>query len=288
MKSITYAMPDNTDARKFITYLSQILNFSRTKEELNLSQESHGVFSPITTIALKSSLLEPHILFHDSAINPLTVGTLHLGSHLQNLTKPNHKSSSRSAITTKQDPIGEYLEEKGENQTFYWLSIAELARRLKKTEITLDHTGINLPTKQLSQTDWEDLINQLSKETVLYDYPGEPWPFIIPATPEEQTGKITNTQLKRGPKFELVYDQYTPVPLIQFAVGTDLSQQEVQELFPGPYAETFPSLAHLFKAVYIYSPWQDLAIRFDIGYAGERIEDNLLKYLLTEGKRRQL
>lgn len=285
ISSITYIMPDNQKAKNFNYYLCKILDIKHTQQSINLSKETSPIYTPTTNFILKSNISQPNIVFANSEIPPLIIGNMLLSNHEQS-TYPTNEKKYKISFTNPTDEIGPYIQGTIKNQKYYWLTMEEFARRVKDTQITLDHTGINIPTKAISKDTWETLISQLGKEAIVYDYPAEPWPFIIPATPAEQTGKKIDIRAQRGPKFELVYDEYTTLPLIQIALGSNLSKEAVHKLFPGPYAETFPNLADFFRSIYIKSPWEGLIIRIDLGYASDQTEDGLLKYLITEGKRR--
>lgn len=283
LNKITYVLPENPAAQVFTNRLLKLLHVEQKSSEINLDRDSPENFTPATYWSLSSEVVQPNIVFSGSLIPQLQTGSIQLGATQQ---RGLLAETQPFDITSHTDNIGTYVEGVKGNTRYQWLSMEELANRLKNAEVSIDHTGINIPTREIDKDTWRSLIAQLGKEAVVFDYPNEPWPFIVPATKDEKRGKeITDLKTWRGPKFEFVYDPYVPVPLIQFSFRTNLSKEDVHRLFPGPYATTFPELADIFRSVYVQSPWDGLAIRVDLNYRFESTEDRLLKYLLTEGKR---
>ncbi len=167
------------------------------------------------------------------------------------------------------------------------ISIFDFYDKVKGHIVRIDHAGINIPSS-LTKGKWDLLIKTIAKITAMYNYPtGEDWPFILPSTKEEYESDIANFQIGREPKFELVYDQYGRIPTIQFDIGTDLTQKEVEGLFPDPIGQSFKGLEAFFRAVYVFSPYANLSIRFDIRFNGKNMEDEWStgKWLVEEGKR---
>lgn len=159
------------------------------------------------------------------------------------------------------------------------LSMKEVANKLKGHIKRIDHTGINLPIKLYSKEEWDNLLNYLSSLSNIYSYPtGEPWPFLLPSNIEEKNNEITNFNIIREPKFELVYDDYTNIVAIHIDMETDLSKEEVEALFPGNQGICFNNLENVYKAIYInYSNIIDirLDIRFKNNFdSGEWIVSN--------------
>jgi hypothetical protein len=147
------------------------------------------------------------------------------------------------------------------------LSMTELSVHLKDRLISIDHTGLNIPTSILNKMEWNQLVQQLSEVTNLYNYPGEEWPFIIPSVENEYCSDIDNFITGRIPKFELVYDSYTELPILQFALNTDLSRGEAERIFPQPYGFGIPGLEEIFRSLFVQSPWShSLIIRIDLYY----------------------
>ncbi|MFD0694646.1 hypothetical protein ACFQZT_11130 [Paenibacillus sp. GCM10027628] len=147
------------------------------------------------------------------------------------------------------------------------IEIGELYTRLKGHLIDLDHSGINLPVSLCPKSEWDSLECRLARFTNIYGYPGEDWPFIIPAAEQEFVHEITDFSVIRTPKFEWVYDSYATLPILQFALVTDVSRQELEELFPAPAGFAIPGLADIFRSVLIDSPWRDKVVfRMDLYY----------------------
>lgn len=147
------------------------------------------------------------------------------------------------------------------------ISIEQLYWRLEGRLIGMDHAGVNIPAASIPPQEWKDMLLDLSKRATLYRYPGEEWPFILPAEEEEFATDITNFSIKRTPKIELVYDKYTNIPIFQFALETDLTRDELEILFPEPIGFAIPGLDEIFRSLFIRHPWeQEMAIRFDLYY----------------------
>lgn len=252
LRNIVYTMPDSPAARVFTDNLFSLLKITNLYAPVNLDKDTKPDYSPATFFSLSANI-KPAIIFSDEAMNSIEVC--------------NFKSAEK-------------IYEEGP-----CITIVDFWKRLGEAEISIDHTGVNLPTKLYSKSEFNTLIHKLAQKCVVFEYPGEDWPFVVPSTQSEINGDIVDLQVWRGPKFELVYDRYTSAPLIQFSISTDLSKEQVHNLFPGPYAETFPNLADFFRSVYIESPWRGIRIRFDVNYSSDQTEDGLLKYLVIEGKR---
>lgn len=91
----------------------------------------------------------------------------------------------------------------------------------------------------------------------------------------------------REPRFELVYDQSGWEPEWQFALRTDLTRAQLEELFPEPEGITFPGLEEFFRVVRVDHTWPSLGIRFDLYYRIENgpSEWETGKWLVIEGGR---
>jgi len=173
----------------------------------------------------------------------------------------------------------------GETQIVSKLSIQDIKNKLKGHVKRLDHTGINLPSSLYSKKDWNDLLKYLSSVSNLYNYPtGEPWPFLLPSTIEENLNEISNFTILREPRFEIVYDNYTNVVTIQIDVETDLSKFEVETLFPKNQGIYFSSLEDTFKTVYLdYT--DSINIRLDIRFQRLHSDFESGEWFVSQGKR---
>lgn len=164
----------------------------------------------------------------------------------------------------------------------------EVLERLRGHVVRLDHTGVNMPSRLIARSTWDALIAGLATAAAVYRYPtGEDWPFVLPATSEELESEITEFPLERGPKFELVYDEYATIPGLQFDLETDLTRSELEVLFPEPYGTVFPDLGEFFRTVQVAHPWSGLTIRVDLRYRDDTgaETDDLAEWLVTEGGR---
>lgn len=165
------------------------------------------------------------------------------------------------------------------------LSIKNVKNKLKGHILRIDHTGINLPTSLYSKSEWNNLLKYFASVSNLYSYPtGEPWPFLLPSTIEENQNEITNFGIIREPRFELVYDNYTDIVAIQIDIETDLSKSEVENLFPKNQGIYFSSLENTFKTIYLdYSKYLD--IRFDIRFKCLHDDFESGEWFVSKGKR---
>ncbi len=176
-------------------------------------------------------------------------------------------SPTKCTVTPARDAVGKYMIVQTNNFTFYQLTMTELTRRLHGHITRIDHTGIVVPYDVVSKDLWKNAIDLISEHSNLYDYPtGANWPFIIPATTAEFANDISEFRIGREPKFELVRDDMGGVPLIQFAIETDLTKEQAITLFPDPVGCELGDLGDYFRSLYIVHPWIGLTLRFDLYY----------------------
>lgn len=290
IKNITYRFPNNTlSDQTFFRSLSALLlelpNAKLQEDKSIIITATKPVDAlPITTFR-QSNTPFPQINFDDVVELSLDLGNLQINPENNDYEI---EGNGFSQILTKQDSLGAYYELQTPTYTIYRLAIEEVVSRLKGHIVRIDHTGLNLPSALVSRKVWEQFIGDVAKQTNLYKYPtGEDWSFILPATPAEHETDITDFVVGREPKFELVYDTYSPVPTIQIDIKTDLTRPQVEELFPEPYGISFPELADYFRTVYVHHDWLGLAIRFDIRFKNEEPDGDWEtgKWLVTEGGR---
>ena len=265
LKTITYSFPQTTDANDFFKELKDLLgelpNATVDRKNIVIAATNPERALPLT-IFTQRDISFPQI--------HLDVADLHLG--LGNFSVNPSWDFRTSQITplpkaTRHDAHGEYIAVDVGDQVIFRLPITELCNRLQGHVTRIDHTGINLPSALVSREAWEQLIGKLADNCNLYRYPtGEDWPFILPATSEEFTNDIQSFSVGREPKFELVYDAFSPVPTIQIDIETDLLRLEIEQLFPEPYGISFPDLVDYFRTVYIDHEWPGLAICFDLRF----------------------
>ena len=163
------------------------------------------------------------------------------------------------------------------------LNINDVSLKLLGHVKRIDHTGINLPTTLFNELEYKNLLHYFSFKSNVYSYPtGEPWPFLLPVTEYEHKNEITNFKILREPRFEFIYDKYTNIIGIQIDIETDLSKNEIENLFPkeqGVYYEGCP-----FKAIYLDYD-KNLDIRLDVRYQSTYSDWESGEWLVCKAKR---
>lgn len=153
------------------------------------------------------------------------------------------------------------------------MAISRFASSFDGHVLGLDHAGVDLPPELLPRPDWLAMLSAVGQSSALYAYPdGHDWPFIIPASPDEQSGELQYFEAERAPKFELAYDGLRPWPGLHFHLQTNLSQADVEERLPAPYGLYLPG-AQTFRSVYVLSAWPGLLVRFDLGFAAPGLNE---------------
>jgi hypothetical protein len=249
--------------------LGEAPNCSRTDNGnwLSFTPQQPADALPKTTFGLLN-LERPTILFDTELPIDVPIGGVHLRS------RGAHSREYPAMPITPQPDLA-------------LLPAANLRDRLRGHIRRVDHFGVNLPTSIVARPAWDDLLSRLGAISALYRYPGEEWPFIIPATAAEHTEDIRVFVAGREPKFELVYDAYTAVPIIQISIETDLTQAELTALLPAPYGLGLGGLEHLFRTVYLDHPWPDFALRIDLSFRndGPATDWDTGEWLVTQGGR---
>ena len=163
------------------------------------------------------------------------------------------------------------------------LHINDVSHKLSGHIKRIDHTGINLPTALFDELEYKNLSDYFSSNGNMYSYPtGEPWPFLLPVTEYEHENEITNFKILREPRFEFVYDKYTDIVGIQIDIETDLSKNEIEDLFPKDQGVYYDGCT--FKAIYLdYS--ENLDIRLDVRYKSTYGDWESGEWLVSEGRR---
>jgi hypothetical protein len=165
-----------------------------------------------------------------------------------------------------------------------FVSIERLSEALTGNLNELNHFGINFGPQLINKNDYLKFRTELAKRSNLYSYPtGEEWPFLIPATEQEFKDGIRDESVQRNPKFELVFSDYHPEPLIQFDVETRLSRKKLEELFPKPFGIAFEGLEEMFRAVFVKTEWNGVILRFDLGFRKEKKDFGY--WIIKNGKR---
>lgn len=285
LRSITFSFPHRTAAeREFFAYLTLLLQESPqarvTTDGLHLTASEPEDSLPATVIRPSVTTPFPQVQFDADGNLPNLIESLQPAPH-----------NPRPLPTTiKRDAHGEYIAAHAGQETFYRLSLPELYKRLHSHLVAVDHTGWNIPSIRVPRKTWQQLLDSLAEQCNLYAYPGGfDWPFIIPATAQEFTHEITRFMPGRLPRFELVYEDSSPVPMYQFDIETDLPRASIEQLFPAPYGLSFPDVADYFRSVFVQHPWAGLAIRFDIRFksTGPASDWTTGKWLVERGKRLQ-
>lgn len=163
------------------------------------------------------------------------------------------------------------------------LHINDVSHKLSGHIKRIDHTGINLPTILFDELEYKNLLDYFSSNGNVYSYPtGEPWPFLLPVTEYEHENEITDFKILREPRFEFVYDKYTDIAGIQIDIETDLSKNEIENLFPKDQGVYYKGCT--FKAIYL-DYGEDLDIRLDVRYKSTYGDWESGEWLVCEGKR---
>lgn len=165
------------------------------------------------------------------------------------------------------------------------IELEDIKNRLEGHVKRIDHTGVDLPTIIYTEKEWKELLKYFSERSNIYNYPsGEPWPFIVPANEDENKTEITNFNILREPRFELVYDEYTDRPTIHIDFETDLTKAEVESLFPKEQGTYFVTLEDMYKAIYLkYDGYID--IRFDVRFKAKHNDFETGEWFVKKGKR---
>jgi hypothetical protein len=271
LRRITYRLPEHVaGAAEFMSALSTLLapvpglRVERGVVHLESTQPAGAL--PTTALILAPAAT-PEITFAMNRSLNLALGSLRLYSDVAE-----EATSGLQIIVASDQPVR--------------LPMATISARLAGHITHVDHTGVNLPNTLVDDERWSDLLQALAQEAALYRYPdGEPWPFILPTSNEEFRDDIRTFAMGRFPKFELVHDGRATLPVLQFALSTDLSREELEAILPDPYGVAFPDLGHIFRTVYVDHPWPNLLIRLDLNYAGPITDWDTGEWLVRAGGR---
>jgi hypothetical protein len=288
VENIIYKFPQTTEGTRFLESLISLLgglpNVAISSNRLVITASQPKEAMPVT-IFVQDDITFPEVQFGADKELHLEVGNLYINP--KQPTRIKHQPLSK---VLKHDALGQYFAIETPDETLYYLPIAELCNRLKGHVVRIDHTGINIPSALVPKYVWRTFIKKLAQSTNIYRYPtGQEWPFILPATKPEFARDITEFLVGREPKYELVYDTFSPLPTIQIDIETDLIRIEIERLFPQPYGISFPNVADYFRTVYIDHTWAGLNIRFDIRFKNEKPGGDWEtgKWLVVEGGRLQ-
>lgn len=137
------------------------------------------------------------------------------------------------------------------------VSLGQVRERLAAAHaeiVGLDHAGFNLPWFAAGvHPRLAALREQLAPVSLYHGFPsGEPWDFILPATPAEIGRQVAvDYAAIRRPKFELVSFENASTPLVQLDVGVALPYEQTRALFPEALDD--PALRNMW--VYLESPY---------------------------------
>lgn len=290
LNQIIYTFPIDVHAGKSVfrlltELLSELPNAQmHDKGNLTITPSKPAGALPVTIFA-QSVVPFPQLHLNCEQADSLSVGNLRINPDIAVDYDLDERGFDR--ILAKHDSVGEYLELHSSSDTMYRLPMDEIVERLTGHIVRIDHTGINLPSALLSRDAWERFMHHVARQANLYRYPTtDAWPFVLPATQEEHEADIIKFPVGREPRFELVYDDHSPVPTIQLDIETDLTRPQVEHLFPQPYGISFPDLADFFRTVYIHHEWPGLAIRLDIRFNSDNPGDwETGKWLVKDGGR---
>lgn len=166
------------------------------------------------------------------------------------------------------------------------LEFSRLNKMFQNKLIGFDHIGLNIPSNLVSQSEYQKFVTSLGSSCTLHHYPtGEDWDFIIPSTRSEWEKGISEFRSGREPRWEFVYDDYTPVPVIQLCVETKLTIKRLCQLLPDPIGISFEGLP--FRTVFISIPWSNFRIRCDFQAYSRNRQNSWItgQWLATRGKR---
>lgn len=252
LEKIEYILQKNTKNIEFFNLLINL--FKNVKYVTNINNEE---------IHIITSDLKPETIFRLDDINSNIQLNIGDKKYLNILSRQNKNNKELCNIKR--------------------LNINDVSNKLSGHIKRIDHTGINLPTVLFDELEYQNLLDYFSSNGNMYSYPtGEPWPFLLPVTEYEHENEITNFKILREPRFEFVYDKYTNTVGIQIDIETDLSKNEIEDLFPKDQGVYYKGCT--FKAIYL-DYGEDLDIRLDVRYKSTYGDWESGEWLVCEGKR---
>lgn len=230
---------------------------------------------PAIIFETQKDILNPTVCFIDEekGYDQFWVGQMEVGF---DLTKPNKKEAKtiRPELDILEDSFGRYLKVKWPNISYYQLNFEILYQRLKGHIVSLDHAGINIHPKIMKPGEFNRLIKKLAKSSELVSYPtNNNWYFVVPEERETAT------------YFELVGDFKYKYPELQIDIQTDLTPNQVIEMFPKPYGyyDANPKTGDYCVSVFVYTGWIYTSLRVDIRFKVDK--PNWKEWFIKEGKR---
>lgn len=255
--TIRLEIPENDDLFNFLSTIEN-LHTNGSLLPLSILQQSN---SPIPTVSFETTKSD----FKQT----LRQGNLVFGLNLTG-REPVLPYAAKSSVD-----LGEIVQ---------FVDIHCVSDALKNTTKTLNHWGINFSPRLIAGPEYQSFRTNLARRSNLYSYPtGEEWPFLLPCTDGEFETGITDESIERNPKFELVYSEYHPDPLIQFDIETALLRKEVEDLFPKPFGVSLIGLENMFRSVFIKNNWSGVLLRLDISFRQEKTDFGY--WIVKNGKR---
>ncbi len=278
LNRIAFMFPDDSlEAQAFFEQLEKLLeevpNCVINEDLILFTPANPPGALPITSLELSSELAIPKLVLETDLPFEVRVGNFFI-----------HSSEVVTDMPYQPRPLPDSIEESPHTL----LPMLDLVQRFDGHVARVDHLGLNVPAALLDEVRWRPLLHNLAVIATVYQYPNEePWYFLMPSTLQELQGNITEFVPGREPLFELVYDQFDQLPVVQIQIDTDLTRAEVEDLLPEPYGIAYQGLQEAFRAVYVQHPWKDLLIRFDMGFkqnlAASKAWSN--EWLVHAGKR---
>lgn len=275
INNIEVAIPDQTvELESLLKILSIVQSNSNKTLKPQISFVTKRINSP--TLSFVGKGLQQECFY----VEKLPIS---FNSALPTYSYPDHK---KPLIQIKTDSGGEYLKVQYPFATYSQLNFKQLFNRVSDKIVFLDHVGVNINPRLMSKTRYEKMKKIVSHSSCLYDYPfGKEWPFIVPATVQEQGQKTIEAGINRNPKFEFVYDFEYLYPEIQLDIHTNLTPKETLARFPKPcgYYDSTPVTGDYCVNVFIYTGWAGVSLRIDLSWT--RPNFDLTDCLINEGLR---
>ncbi len=257
LSRVAFMFPDDSlEAQAFFEQLEKLLEKDANcvvNEDLILFTPANPPGAlPVTSLELSSELAIPKLVLETDMPFEVRVGNFFI-----------HSSEVVTDMPYQPRPLPDSIEEPQHTL----LPMLDFVQRFDGHVARVGHLGLNVPAALLDPVRWRPLVHNLAVVATVYQYPNdELLYFLLPSTPAELQGNITEFVPGRDPMFELAYDQFDQLPVVQIEIETDLPRAEVQELLPEPYGISYQGLEEAFRAVYVQHPWKDLLIRFDVGF----------------------
>jgi hypothetical protein len=246
-KIIIYLSIQNQPDQEFFNQFKALLKFDTTPEllpqyEIKSTVNSHSYIQLLDEN--NDDLLSYQ--FHNFALGNIT--------SIQN----NHNF--------KYQDKGDFVNAKNQYFDYPQAKLETILKIFKGKINEVDHFGINLPSTQISFDEFLGVCDVVGQNSYLTNYPEvDQWKFIERATKEEIDFKIENFKIFRNPKFELVWDEYTLMPILQIDMLTQYSRRELHQLLPDSFAFCFDELEKYFRSCYLQNPF-GILIRLDFRY----------------------